>query len=67
MTAKLTRNEINCKLQELCDITYAKYESYAYVAGVFQSQLTDVMIDMPKHKQAEILKIIASLGEMNKV
>lgn len=67
MTAKLTRNEINCKLQELCDITYAKYENYAYVAGVFQSQLTDAIIDMPKHKQAEVLKIIASLGEINKV
>ena len=64
--AKYTRQEINQALKEFSDVTYKKYGSYSYACGAVESQLLNVMIDLPKHKQAEILSVFKTMTESSK-
>jgi hypothetical protein len=63
MTTKYTREQINTALNEFADTTRAHFGSYSYATGALQSQLTTLLADMPRHKQAEVLRVIKDLTE----
>jgi hypothetical protein len=64
--AKYTRQEINQALKEFSDVTYKKYGSYSYACGAVEGQLVSLMVDLPKHKQAEILSVFKAMTESSK-
>jgi hypothetical protein len=64
--AKYTRQEINQALKEFSDVTYKKYGSYSYAFGAVEGQLVSLMVDLPKHKQAEILSVFKKMTESSK-
>lgn len=61
---KATYTEISTVLNEFIEVTHKHYGSMAYGAGVLQSQLAAVTADLPKHKQAEVLRIIQAVTDM---
>ena len=63
MTTKYTREQINTALNSFVDTSYEYFESYSYATGALQFQLTTLLADMPRHKQAEVLRVIKDLTE----
>lgn len=55
---KLSYDEINVQINEFIDANRAKYGDHAYSAGFLQSQLTLVMLDLPRVKQMEIMEVL---------
>lgn len=58
---KFTRQELNEKLNAASDRFVEKY-SHAYAHGVFYTSLVNVLVDLPLHKQREILNVLNSLA-----
>jgi len=63
MTTKYTKEEINEVLNEFGEVTYEHWGSYAYSAGALQMQLSTLLADMPRYKQAEVLSNLKALTE----
>ena len=57
----LTHTEISNQLELASAITLAHFGSYAYAAGMFQTQLSMVLVTLPRHKQLEVLTSIKSI------
>lgn len=58
---KFTRQELNEKLNAASDRFVEKY-SHAYAHGVFYTLLVNALVDLPLHKQTEILKVLDGLA-----
>ena len=58
---KYTKEQINEVLDNFTETSYQHWGSYSYAAGALHSQLTTLLADMPKHKQAEVLKVFNDL------
>ena len=63
MTTKHTRAQIIDVLNEFCDTTRSHFGTYSYATGALQMQLSALLADAPKHKQAEVLGVIKGLTE----
>jgi hypothetical protein len=63
MTKKYTKEQLNAVLNEFADTTRAHFGSYSYATGALQFQLTTLLADAPKHKQAEVLRVFTDLTE----
>jgi len=63
MTTKYTREQINKVLDTFVETSYEHWGFYSYSAGALQSQLTTLLADMPKHKQAEVLNVFIKMTE----
>ena len=63
MTTKYTKAQINDVLNEFCDTTRSHFGTYSYATGALQMQLSALLADAPKHKQAEVLGVIKDLTE----
>lgn len=65
--AKASYDEIKAELKLFSEATVEKYQSYAFATGYFESTLASIMMDMPKHKQKELIMAFRkSAGEMVK-
>lgn len=55
--SKLQYAEIHNVIREFSDASQTKYNSYAYAAGYLESQLAQVVSDLPANKQTEIMNL----------
>lgn len=65
MAAKLTHTEIMTTLKQVSEVTYDKYNSHSYAAGVFESSLASLVADLPRHKQAEFIRHMEAMIKQN--
>ena len=65
MTAKFTHSEIMNTMKQLSEVTYAKYGSHSYAAGVLESTLASIVVDLPRHKQAEFIRHMEAMTKQN--
>ena len=63
MTTKYTREQIDKVIMSFVDTSYEHWGFYSYAAGALQSQLTTLLADMPRHKQAQVLNVFKNLTE----
>lgn len=68
MDTKPTQSQISSEIQNLVDVTYAKFGGHAYAVGALQQLLSSVLAQLPAHSplQAESLRIIQNLAIQNK-
>ncbi len=65
--SKLSYTEASKLVQQLSDVTFDKYESYSYAAGALGSCLAFAIANMTKKQQAEAVRELTALIELNKV
>lgn len=54
--AKFTSAEITPVVETMIKLSHAKHGNHSFAAGYLGSMLSQVLVDLPKHKQAEILQ-----------
>jgi hypothetical protein len=52
---KLQKDEIKSALTSFIGATYQKFDSHSYATGYLESLLASVLVDLPRHKQVEVL------------
>jgi hypothetical protein len=60
---KVTYTEIALELRETSKVCMETKGSYSYVCGTYESIIADVVADLPKHKQAEVMRLLAKTRE----
>lgn len=56
--AKVTYLEVSAELRETSRICLENKGSYSYVTGTYESILAGLVADLPKHKQAEVMRAL---------
>lgn len=56
--AKYTKEEMLQTVDAFVNTSYEKYESHSYAAGFLSSFLSRIAVDLPKHKQTEMLLVL---------
>lgn len=59
--AKYTRESINQTLTLFTRAAEKEYGTHAYACGALTTLLTNAMVDMPLHKQKEIMVVLSEL------
>ena len=57
---KYSPTQIDATLNQFANMSYNKYGNHSHAAGYMQSMLVKLIADLPKYKQAELLKQILS-------
>ena len=52
---KFEKQEIKSALTSFVGATYQEFDSHSYATGYLESLLVSILVDMPRHKQAEVL------------
>jgi len=52
---KLEKDEIKSALTSFIGATYQEFNSHSYATGYLESLLASILVDMPRHKQVEVL------------
>ena len=65
MAAKFTYSEIMTTLKQASEVTYNKYGSHSYAAGMYESSLASLVADLPRHKQAEFIRHMEAMIKLN--
>jgi hypothetical protein len=60
---KATYSDIANELRETSKVCMEVKGSYAYATGVYESIIADIVADLPKHKQAEVLRTLRLVRE----
>ena len=56
---KYTYSEVSRVTNQFCDASFDKYGSYSHACGALESMLALLIADQPKHKQAELIAMLA--------
>lgn len=59
----MTYTEIALELRETSKVCLETKGSYSYVCGTYESIIADVVADLPKYKQAEVIRTLARARE----
>jgi hypothetical protein len=65
MTAKFTYSDIMTTLKQFSEVSYNKYGSHSYAAGALESSLASIVADLPRHKQAELIRHMEAMTKLN--
>jgi hypothetical protein len=60
---KVTYSEVANELRETSKVCMEVKGSYSYVTGVYESILAGLVADLPKHKQAEVMRTLRLVRE----
>jgi hypothetical protein len=55
---KQTYSDIAASLNDFANMSYEDKGSFSYACGTFQSMLSGLVAELPKHKQAEFMKTL---------
>lgn len=58
--AKLTYCDIAAELRETSQVSMETKGSYAYATGVYESMIANLVADLPRHKQLEVIRGLES-------
>lgn len=57
---QLKYSDIAAELRETSKVCLNTMGSYAYATGTYESILANLVADLPKHKQVEVMRILKS-------
>jgi hypothetical protein len=60
---KLTYFDVATELRETSQVSMQTKGSYAYATGLYESILASLVVDLPKHKQMEVIRGLQSARE----
>ena len=60
---KLTYFDVASELRETSQVSMQTKGSYAYATGLYESILASLVVDLPKHKQMEVIRGLQSARE----
>lgn len=60
---KLTYFDVASELRETSQVSMQTKGSYAYATGLYESILASLVVDLPKHKQMEVIRSLQSARE----
>ena len=60
---KLTYSDVAAELRETSQVSLQTKGSYAYATGMYESILASLVVDLPKHKQLEVIRSLQSARE----
>jgi hypothetical protein len=63
MMSKLTYFDVASELRETSQVSMQTKGSYAYATGLYESILASLVVDLPKHKQMEVIRGLQSARE----
>jgi hypothetical protein len=63
MMTKLTYSDVAAELRETSQVSLQTKGSYAYATGMYESILASLVVDLPKHKQLEVIRSLQSARE----
>ena len=61
--SKVTYSEITNELRITSQLCMDTYATYSYVTGTYESILAGLVADLPKHKQAEVMRSLRNARE----
>ena len=61
--SKLTYFDVASELRETSQVSMQTKGSYAYATGLYESILASLVVDLPKHKQMEVIRGLQSARE----
>ena len=61
--SKLTYFDVATELRETSQVSMQTKGSYAYATGLYESILASLVVDLPKHKQMEVIRGLQSARE----
>ena len=61
--SKLTYFDVASELRETSQVSMQRKGSYAYATGMYESILASLVVDLPKHKQMEVIRTLQSARE----
>jgi hypothetical protein len=61
--SKLTYSDIAAELRETSQVALSTKGSYAYATGMYESILASLVVDLPKNKQLEVIRILQNSRE----
>lgn len=65
--AKVTYDEIMTELRTTSAATYEKYDSHSYACGMYEAMIASMVLDLPKHKQLEVIRSLKAAQERMKI
>lgn len=57
---KLTYTDIANELRDTSKVCMETMGSYAYATGTYESIIANLVADLPKHKQLEVVRVLES-------
>jgi hypothetical protein len=63
MMTKLTYFDVASELRETSQVSMQTKGSYSYATGLYESILASLVVDLPKHKQMEVIRGLQSARE----
>jgi hypothetical protein len=60
---KVSYMEVATAMRELSNLSMEKRGGFGYATGVYESLLAALVVDLPKHKQAEVMRVIKETTE----
>jgi len=61
--SKLTYSDVALELRVTSQVALDTKGSYAYATGMYESILASLVVDLPKHKQMEVIRTLQSARE----
>ena len=61
--AKVTYSEVSSVLRETSRSCYDVFGNYSYITGTYEAIIAGIVADLPKHKQAEVMRSLHSAQE----
>lgn len=61
--SKLSYGEVSMELSKTSRVCLEKRNSYAYVTGIYEAMLVNLVLDLPKHKQNEFMRSLQQTQE----
>ena len=56
---KFEKHEIKSVLEWFSAATYQEHGSHSFAAGYFESLIASILVDVPRHKQMEVMMQVA--------
>ena len=63
MKQTLSRDEFSYTVKQLSKASHARYGSYAYSAGFYESMIADMLVDLPKARRDYYIKTLQTTSK----
>jgi|694.fasta_scaffold65066_2 hypothetical protein len=61
--SKVTYSDVAAELRVTSQLCMDTYATYSYVTGTYESIIAGLVADLPKHKQAEVMRSLRQARE----
>ena len=64
---KFDKRDIQSVLKGFVDATYQEHGSHSFAAGYFESLIASILVDVPRHKQMEVMMQVSEHARKAKI